>query len=143
MKVNNKNYSEKKSYVACINGECPQSASCLHYHYFQNTGAKPLLIKMLNPVIAHRQQGDCPHFKTTTPQQVAFGFITMLNSLPLGTSHTFIAELMELFGRKYYYQMRKGERYITKEEQALILDRARTHGATHLEFDRYDDVVVY
>ncbi len=143
MKENNKESSERISYIACINGGCPQADSCLHYHYYKNIGDKPLLVRMLNPTIASRQQGDCPYFKTTTPQPVAFGFIAMLNSLPLGTSHTCIAELMKLFGRKYYYQMRKGERYIMQDEQSLILDVARTYGATHLEFDRYDDVVVY
>lgn len=143
MKVMSKNSFEKKSYTACINGECPKSAECLHYLYYQNLGDKPLHINVLNPNAMRGQQGDCPHFKTSALQPVAYGFIAILESLPLSSARSFMDELISTFGRKTYYQLRKGERYILKDDQDLILDAARTHGATHLEFDKYDEVVVY
>lgn len=133
----------KNSYTACINGECPQSAECLHYLYYQELGDKPLHINVLNPNVARSQQGNCPHFKTSAPQPVAYGFIHIIESLPLSASRSFMDEMISTFGRKNYYQLRKGERYMLKEDQDLVLAAARTHGATHLEFDKYDEVVVY
>lgn len=143
MKVKGKNSFEKKSFIGCINGDCPQSAECLRHLYYKSLGDKPLLISILNPKAVCGQLGDCPHFKSSAPQIVAFGFIGILGSLPHSVARSFVDELMCTFGRKYYYQMRKGERYILKEDQDLILSAARTHGATHLEFDKYDEIVVY
>lgn len=143
MKVMSEILFEKKSYTACINGECPQSAECLRYLYFQNLEDNPLHISVLNPIVARRQQDDCPHFKTSVPQHVAYGFIGILNSLPVSASRPFVDKLIATYGRKGYYQIRKGERFILKEDREIIIEVARSHGATHLEFDRYDDVIVY
>lgn len=111
--------------VACALESCLRYKECQHGIAFQQVSERTPVLPMVNPKYVNNGEGECPSFLSAAPQHMAKGFLGMLAAVPAGNQKEFTHTLQRYFGRKYYYQMRKGERLINEEEQALILDLAR------------------
>lgn len=127
--------------AACVLESCPKYNECLHGLAFRKVSERTPVLPMVNPKYVHYGEGECPSFLSAAPQRMAKGFLGMLAAVSAGNQKEFMHTLQQYFGRKYYYQMRKGERLITEEEQTLILDLARQCGIPE-EKCRFDDYCV-
>ena len=82
----------------------------------------------------------CNKYLSNTPVRYARGFINLTKSLTVATADRFRNRMIGQFGRKVYYQIRKGERLIHPDEQQLIVSLVKSLGVEFADcFDAYEE----
>ena len=107
------------AYLLCLNQDCPKATGCLRR-------------------IAEQQTSDCPYFRPSGKQTYALGFIGMLEQMPYRQMQEAASRLLNHFGRRTYYRVRKGERPLSPNEQKSILKiLEQCHVGDPGKFDAY------
>ena len=125
-------------YQLCFNNKCPKADECLHYQAGLLAPVTMTAGAAIYP--AAWKNGDCQHFRTCKPVQLAYGFNNLYRHLP---SHLVSEARMSIrsflsCGMSTYYRYHHGERLISPLLQKEILGIMAHYGSTEgLSFDHY------
>ena len=125
----------------CINHVCKHASSCLRYYCAQTQPVHITSYSILNPsYLATLKEENCPHFLPKKKVLFAKGFALWLESLSKKDFRIATHVMKSQFNYRTYYRMRKGERLITPDEQAIMKKIIRESGiAQPLDFDAYHE----
>ena len=125
-------------YALCLNRKCPLASSCLRQLVEQCVTNTSEFWTIVSPKRIASQQGDCAYYRSSVKVQFAKGFVDILGNLPNKQTKYVIARLINLFSRRTYYRIRKGEHLLSPDEQQKVLAIFKEYGANgSLEFDSY------
>ena len=105
------------NYLLCFINECPRRATCLRW-------------LSVNPMHPEVKANKCALYREKKHVRYAKGMMhfydEMTRSQEIGIKHRLIVH----YGRRQYYEYRRGERLISPEMQAFIGQVCKEHGYT-------------
>lgn len=127
--------------ACCPLTACPKSGICVRHANYSKIHELESY-ELLNTRFISPTENGCPHMLVETTKRLAYGFIKMLNTIPLGKAKCFNGYVF--FGSQPTYSRAKnGIRAISPDEQERLLKIFERCGADiSLGFDRYEDVVM-
>ena len=130
-------------YPVCLRGDCPLAEDCLHRLAYHVLIGQSDILRVVNPNHCVKDHG-CPYFRSATPVRCACGFTAMQQNMLPGQYRTFMAILVERFGRNSYYERRRGDILLSPQEQDVVQGALREAGVQEtLDFDRYEEKVCW
>lgn len=128
-----------QGYVHCINRDCPLANECLRFLAAENAPEDVLQYAVLNPKAIKTAGSDCPFHRDSTPKRFGRGMNNMLQQVPSGRLKVLRAQLIALFGRTLFYEMKKGDKLVSPENQAKICEAFQSMApGVNVEFDSYE-----
>ncbi len=118
------------SYLVCFINECPLRGHCLRYEVGRYASTLPMAQTSVNPLHPKMGTEDCPMYREHRRVMMKWGLTRFYYDMPGRIEHAIRGYLIAAFGRKIYFEMRKGERLITPEQQQVIADACRHYGWT-------------
>lgn len=124
------------NYLLCFINECPRRATCLRWLVGQELQSNDYNILSVNPMHPEVKANKCALYREKKHVRYAKGMMhfydEMTRSQEVGIKHRLIVH----YGRRQYYEYRRGERLISPEMQAYIGQVCKEHGYT--KEPRYD-----
>ena len=118
------------NYLLCFINECPRRASCLRWLVGQELQSNEYNILSVNPMHPEVKANKCALYREKKHVRYAKGMMhfydEMTRSQEIGIKHQLIVH----YGRRQYYEYRRGERLISPEMQAFIGQVCKEHGYT-------------
>ena len=118
------------NYLLCFINECPRRASCLRWLVGQELQSNEYNILSVNPMHPEVKANKCALYREKKHVRYAKGMMhfydEMTRSQEIGIKHRLIVH----YGRRQYYEYRRGERLISPEMQAFIGQVCKEHGYT-------------
>ena len=122
--------SMASKYLVCHISDCPLSSRCLRYIVGRYADPSPLACLTVNPLNPGVRETPCRMFREKVRVVMKRGMTNFYYNMPGHTERAIRYQLIETFGRKQYFQMRRGDRLITPDEQEQIAAVCRAHGWT-------------
>ena len=116
------------NYLVCFIDHCPLHEECLRWQAGHYVSSSPYAQKSVNPHHAGVATEQCPLFRKKERIVLKRGLTRLYLDMPSRVEYAVRQQLYQEFGRKYYFEMRKGDRPITPEQQQVILDTCRHFG---------------
>ena len=108
------------NYLLCFINECPRRATCLRWLVGQELQSNDYNILSVNPMHPEVKANKCALYREKKHVRYAKGMMhfydEMTRSQEIGIKHRLIVH----YGRRQYYEYRRGERLISPEMQAFI-----------------------
>ena len=128
------------NYLLCFINECPRRATCLRWLVGQELQSNEYNILSVNPMHPEVKANKCALYREKKHVRYAKGMMhfydEMTRSQEVGIKHRLIVH----YGRRQYYEYRRGERLISPEMQAFIGQVCKEHGYTkELRYDGWQD----
>ena len=128
------------NYLLCFINECPRRASCLRWLVGQELQSNEYNILSVNPMHPEVKANKCALYREKKHVRYAKGMMhfydEMTRSQEIGIKHRLIVH----YGRRQYYEYRRGERLISPEMQEFIGQVCKEHGYTkELRYDGWQD----
>jgi len=128
------------NYLLCFINECPRRATCLRWLVGQELQSNEYNILSVNPMHPEVKANKCALYREKKHVRYAKGMMhfydEMTRSQEIGIKHRLIVH----YGRRQYYEYRRGERLISPEMQAFIGQVCKEHGYTkELRYDGWQD----
>ena len=117
-----------KSYLVCFIESCPLHDQCLRWLVGRYADPRLPAFNAVNPVNSRNGGEECRMFRRAQRVVMKRGFTNMYHEMPGYVEHRIRRDLIAAFGRKQYFEMRKGDRLVTPDQQQTILDTCRHHG---------------
>ena len=119
-----------QSYYMCFIDECPLREQCLRWLVGQYASTVQYYTMSVNP--HHPQVGDdnCVLFQPNKRVKMKRGMTHFYHDMPGYLEHSIRTALIAAFGRKHYFEMRRGDRLITSQQQQVILNTCHRFGWT-------------
>ena len=118
------------NYLLCFINECPRRATCLRWLAGQELQSNDYNILSVNPMHPEVKANKCALYREKKHVRYAKGMMhfydEMTRSQEIGIKHRLIVH----YGRRQYYEYRRGERLISPEMQAFIGQVCKEHGYT-------------
>ena len=118
------------NYLLCFINECPRRATCLRWLVGQELQSNDYNILSVNPMHPEVNANKCALYREKKHVRYAKGMMhfydEMTRSQEIGIKHRLIVH----YGRRQYYEYRRGERLISPEMQAFIGQVCKEHGYT-------------
>ena len=118
------------NYLLCFINECPRRAACLRWLVGQELQSNDYNILSVNPMHPEVKANKCALYREKKHVRYAKGMMhfydEMTRSQEVGIKHRLIVH----YGRRQYYEYRRGERLISPEMQAFIGQVCKEHGYT-------------
>ena len=118
------------NYLLCFINECPRRATCLRWLVGQELQSNDYNILSVNPMHPEVKANKCALCREKKHVRYAKGMMhfydEMTRSQEVGIKHRLIVH----YGRRQYYEYRRGERLISPEMQAFIGQVCKEHGYT-------------
>jgi len=118
------------NYLLCFINECPRRATCLRWLVGQELQSNDYNILSVNPMHPEVKANKCALYREKKHVRYAKGMMhfydEMTRSQEVGIKHRLIVH----YGRRQYYEYRRGERLISPEMQAYIGQVCKEHGYT-------------
>lgn len=118
------------NYLLCFINECPRRATCLRWLVGQELQSNEYNILSVNPMHPEVKANKCALYREKKHVRYAKGMMhfydEMTRSQEIGIKHRLIVH----YGRRQYYEYRRGERLISPEMQAFIGQVCKEHGYT-------------
>ncbi len=118
------------NYLLCFINECPRRATCLRWLVGQELQSNDYNILSVNPMHPEVKANKCALYREKKHVRYAKGMMhfydEMTRSQEIGIKHRLIVH----YGRRQYYEYRRGERVISPEMQAFIGQVCKEHGYT-------------
>lgn len=122
----------------CAAEDCSRANTCLRRVAYNHVPADVPFTSMLNPKAVEAMKGECEYYLPNVKVRYAKGFVRTARALSVNASGTFRCSLINLWGIRRYYQMRKGEVLLSPAEQQQVIALAKKLGAHQEEyFDAY------
>ena len=128
------------NYLLCFINECPRRASCLRWLVGQELPSNEDNILSVNPMHPEVKANKCALYREKKHVRYAKGMMHFYNEMTrsqeIGIKHRLIVH----YGRRQYYEYRRGERLISPEMQAFIGQVCKEHGYTKVpHYDGWQD----
>ena len=128
------------NYLLCFINECPRRATCLRWLVGQELQSNDYNILSVNPMHPEVKANKCALYREKKHVRYAKGMMhfydEMTRSQEIGIKHRLIVH----YGRRQYYEYRRGERLISPEMQAFIGQVCKDYGYTkELRYDGWQD----
>ena len=107
-------------YTICFIDSCPLHRHCLRWmvgRYADTSRETYLSVNPHNPLMG---SDSCPLYREDIRVIKKKGFTNMYYDMPWHLEFKIRRQLIAKFGRKQYFEMRKGERLITPDQQKVI-----------------------
>ncbi len=128
------------SFGHCAVSTCPKRETCLRFIAWQQAPTSRPFLSLINVRYLEARGNKCDMYLSNAPVRYARGFIHLTKVLPVAAADRFRYRMIGQFGRKVYYQMRKGERLIHPDEQQLIVSLVKSLGVEIADcFDAYEE----
>ena len=118
------------NYLLCFINECPRRATCLRWLVGQELQSNDYNILSVNPMHPEVKANKCALYREKKHVRYAKGMMRfydeMTRSQEVGIKHRLIVH----YGRRQYYEYRRGERLISPEMQEFIGQVCKEHGYT-------------
>lgn len=118
------------NYLLCFINECPRRATCLRWLVGQELQSNDYNILSVNPMHPEVKANKCALYREKKHVRYAKGMMhfydEMTRSQEIGIKHRLIVH----YGRRQYYEYRRGERLISPEMQEFIGQVCKEHGYT-------------
>ena len=118
------------NYLLCFINECPRRATCRRWLVGQELQSNDYNILSVNPMHPEVKANKCALYREKKHVRYAKGMMhfydEMTRSQEIGIKHRLIVH----YGRRQYYEYRRGERLISPEMQAFIGQVCKEHGYT-------------
>ena len=118
------------NYLLCFINECPRRATCLRWLVGQELQSNEYNTLSVNPMHPEVKANKCALYREKKHVRYAKGMMhfydEMTRSQEVGIKHRLIVH----YGRRQYYEYRRGERLISPEMQAFIGQVCKEHGYT-------------
>lgn len=115
-------------YLMCILKECPLSSRCLRYLAGTQQSSDLHVIRVLNPRYHDAATESCRWFRSNKKMMMKCGMTNFFHDMPGHMERSIRNQLIQLFGRTTYFNMRRGDRLITPSEQQQIAKVCRHNG---------------
>ena len=128
------------NYLLCFINECPRRATCLRWLVGRELQSNDYNILSVNPMHPEVKANKCALYREKKHVRYAKGMMhfydEMTRSQEVGIKHRLIVH----YGRRQYYEYRRGERLISPEMQEFIGQVCKEHGYTkELRYDGWQD----
>ncbi len=128
------------NYLLCFINECPRRATCLRWLVGQELQSNDYNILSVNPMHPEVKANKCALYREKKHVRYAKGMMhfydEMTRSQEIGIKHRLIVH----YGRRQYYEYRRGERLISPEMQEFISQVCKEHGYTkEIRYDGWQD----
>lgn len=127
-------------YLYCFNAGCPKEKDCIHHFAAEHVASS---VKQGQAVFPTALQGDeaCGKFKQKRLIKAAWGFSPLFEDVKERHSTILRNKIKDfLGGNGTYYRYHHGDRLLTPEQQAWILDLFSRYGYDGLHFGGYQEV---
>ena len=118
------------NYLLCFINECPRRATCLRWLVGQELQSNDYNILSVNPMHPEVKANKCALYREKKHVRYAKGMMhfydEMTRSQEVGIKHRLIVH----YGRRQYYEYRRGERLISPEMQEFISQVCKDYGYT-------------
>ncbi len=129
-----------KTYLHCLNADCPHTAECLRYQVARHITPETVSISVLNPTHVTGKEKICPYFQPDRLSHFALGITHLLDKLPHTEALRLKEEIYNYFHRNMYYRVFNKERLIHPKEQEFIRQLFLRNGIKEEPaFDEYVD----
>jgi hypothetical protein len=118
------------SYLVCFIDSCPLREECLRWLVGQYADTTPMALTAVNPRNPQIGGDGCIMFRRKERAVMKRGFTRLYREMPTYMEQNIRQMLIAIFTRKKYFEMRRGDRLITPEQQQDILDVCRRYGWT-------------
>lgn len=128
------------NYLLCFINECPRRATCLRWLVGQELQSNDYNILSVNPMHPEVKANKCALYREKKHVRYAKGMMHFYDEMTrrqeVGIKHRLIVH----YGRRQYYEYRRGERLISPEMQEFIGQVCKEHGYTkELRYDGWQD----
>lgn len=115
-------------YLVCFIDHCTHREDCLRWLAGQYVDSRLICCEAVNPRNELVKSGQCPLHRPAVRVLCQRGMLHFYDQMTGRQEHAIRAQLIQLFNRKYYYQMRNGKRLIDPETQQTIERICRQYG---------------
>lgn len=119
-----------ENYLVCFIDGCPLRESCLRWVAGQYVDPKLMVRTAINPRNPLMGVEGCPKYREKVCVKMMRGMTRLYHEMPGYMESGIRNELIAHFGRKRYFQMRKGEVLINPDDQQFIAQVCQKHGWT-------------
>ena len=124
-------FREKASnYLVCFSESCPLRQECLRWLVGQHANSQPLAYNAINPRNPNIGGENCEMFRKNQKVIMKRGLTHLYLDMPGRVEYLVRRLLIQWWGRRQYFEARKGDRLITPSMQEDVVDACRHHGWT-------------
>ena len=116
------------NYLVCFIDNCPMHDQCLRWLVGQYADTTLPSYNAINPHNPQMGGEQCEMFRKKQRIVMKRGLTHLYDEMPGRMEQHIRALLIQLWGHKKYYEVRKGERLITPQMQEDVEDACRHHG---------------
>ena len=120
-------------YALCFKSDCSKSYTCLRHLAALAYSADMEVCSIINPKHLKIANKDCGFYRPADKVNYAAGFIGILDQLTKKQLSEFTTFLINRYGQRTYYRMRKGERPLSGVEQREIVARLKLIGLKEVQ----------
>lgn len=115
-------------YLICFNDLCPRREQCLRW--LAGCHIDPQLVSTVSVNLRNRQVSgeQCNLFRPKMKVAMKRGLTLFYVNMTGSQERMIRRQLIDIFNRKVYYQLRNGRRLINPEQQQVIEQVCRSHG---------------
>ena len=126
-------------YPVCEHRSCPMAATCLHQIAYSTLIAQEEYLQLINPT-RYTKNKSCNYYRDCKPVTYARGFTHFQKRMYPDQCSRFMSICINHWSRNPYFERRRGDRSLTPDEQAFILNALKTVGVTEdMTFDSYEE----
>ena len=116
------------TYLLCFVAQCPLRDQCLRWLVGRYADPSLFGLMSVNPFYETVGTQQCSLFRSSQRVMLKYGFTRLYENMPSRIEKAIRSRLYFLFGRKQYFEMRKGERPVTPDQQQQLADVCRQCG---------------
>ena len=114
--------------IVCFVEHCPLREQCLRWLVGRYADPSLYAVMSINPFYQGVGTQQCSKFRDSQRVMLKYGFTHLYEDMPSRIEKPIRQRLYVCFGRKRYFEMRKGERPVTPDQQKQIIDVCRQCG---------------
>ena len=131
-------------YMVCFPDGCSRHEACLHWLVGQYVNEDAVVLQSVNLRNRLVRQDQCPLFRPKVYGKQKRGMLHFYDDMPGRIERAVRLQLIHIFNRKVYYQMRNGQRPISPDEQQQIAAVCQRYGWTGpLSYDSEEEGFVW
>lgn len=117
-------------YLVCFSDQCPLHETCLRWLVGQYVDPNLTAFLAVNPRRPQHGGEQCQQYRKKERVLMKRGLTRLYHDMPGYMEHRIRLSLQQQWGRKRYFEMRKGDRLISPEQQQDVINTCREHGWT-------------
>ena len=115
-------------YNVCMIDHCPLHDQCLRWLVGQYVGSNVPMCTSMNPRYPNMGTEQCEFFRKNQRIVMKRGLKQLYHEMPGYMEKGVRWQLISMWGRKKYYEVRKGDRLMTPDMQDDVVFACRQHG---------------